>query len=183
MVSFLSLPRISRLTWTIFCCKYQNSFQISFFPKLLSFSCVVFLSKEFTYTTLEARYLQNASQTAASSFNRATAIIGIILTWPLSVRFHRVVHLKSFRIRSLLSCCVVRLATALRRCMSWPKCAPFAWVLWKAGAPNTIDRMLLRHHVGLKSTSMVLFNGWIEFLHKWALHAIQFHLFLDCSPV
>lgn len=70
--------------------------------------------------------------------------------------------------------CLLALCTAFafrvsRKCTNWRTCAPFDWVLWKAGVQSTVARLSPVHLAGLKYTWRGPWSGWTRSWLKWAL--------------
>ena len=64
---------------------------------------------------------------------------------------------------------------ATRLCLSSPRCARYGWVLWRAGALSTTDKMSLALHAGLRFTSTDHYIGSIKCWQRWAPHTTPSH--------
>ena len=76
---------------------------------------------------------------------------------------------------------------ATRLCLSSPRCALYGWVLWRAGALSTTDKMSLALHAGLRFTSTDHYIGSIKCWQRWAPHTTpshQYHnVFTPCVKI
>jgi len=155
------------------CCRTVFTHIVQFVPKVWCLvMCWRWTVQGYICTTLEVRCSLSAWVTLASSFRVETATSITAFTRPLSVRYRRAAACVSSTIRTLLSCWASPSPMATRQCLSWPRCAQFDWVLWRAGVPSTTDRMWRARRAGLRSTSTDLFTGLTKCCQRWVPHTI-----------
>lgn len=124
-------------------------------------------------TTSVVKCLLSAWVTRVYLFRVVTATITTAFIRLPSVRYRPAAVFACLTTKTLLGCWHSLSRMAMRLCLSWRRCVPYGWVLWKAGVPSTTGRMSRAHHAGLKSTLTDHFTGWTKCWPRWARHTIQ----------